>query len=71
MLQRRLRIGFPRASKIMEELFEMGLVEDPKIGGTTRRTFVDEEEDDPLRKFLNKHGEEYIDYPDKPDFDNL
>ncbi len=70
MLQRRLRIGFPRASKIMEDLYEMGLVEDPKIGGATRRTLVDDGASDPLRDFLTKHGEDYIDYPDKPDFDN-
>ncbi len=37
-LQRRLRVGYPRAARIMEHLFEMGLVEDPKTGGKTRKT---------------------------------
>jgi hypothetical protein len=37
LLQRRLRIGFPRAARIMEHLYEMGLVEDPKTGGKTRK----------------------------------
>ncbi|MDJ0753513.1 MAG: DNA translocase FtsK [Ardenticatenaceae bacterium] len=71
MMQRRLRIGFPRAARLMQDLYEMGLVEDPKRGGTTRKSFVDENEEDPLKKFVAKHGEKYVDYPDKPDFDNL
>jgi DNA segregation ATPase FtsK/SpoIIIE, S-DNA-T family len=51
LLQRRLRVGFPRAARIMEYLHEMGLVEDPETGGKTRRTLVDEE-DDPLDDIL-------------------
>jgi S-DNA-T family DNA segregation ATPase FtsK/SpoIIIE len=50
-IQRRLRIGYPRAARLMEALHEMGLVEDPKEGGRTRRTFVDEGED-PLDDLL-------------------
>ncbi|UCG25644.1 MAG: DNA translocase FtsK, partial [Chloroflexota bacterium] len=46
-IQRRLRIGYPRAARLMEALYEMGLVEDPKEGGRTRRTYVGED-DDPL-----------------------
>jgi hypothetical protein len=37
----------------MEHLFEMGLVEDPKSGGKTRRTLVDED-DDPLDDLLQQ-----------------
>jgi S-DNA-T family DNA segregation ATPase FtsK/SpoIIIE len=51
LIQRRLRVGYPRAARLMETLFEMGLVEDPKEGGKTRRTFVDED-DDPLGDYL-------------------
>lgn len=51
-LQRRLKVGYPRAARIMEHLFEMGLVEDPKSGGKTRRTMVDEEADDPLKQII-------------------
>lgn len=51
-LQRRLRIGYPRAARIMEHLYEMGLIEDPKEGGKTRRTFVDEG-DSPLDDLLS------------------
>ncbi|MCA9920121.1 MAG: DNA translocase FtsK, partial [Anaerolineales bacterium] len=50
-LQRKLRLGYPRAARLMEHLFEMGLVEDPKSGGKTRRTLVDED-DDPLDDLL-------------------
>ncbi|HID53549.1 MAG TPA: DNA translocase FtsK, partial [Anaerolineae bacterium] len=52
LLQRRLRIGFPRAARIMEHLYEMGLVEDPKHGGKTRKTYVDPEDKDPLDSYL-------------------
>lgn len=68
MLQRRLRVGYPRAARLMEELFDMGLVEDPTRGGRTRKSLVGEDSDDPLGEFLAEHGEDYIDYPDKPDF---
>jgi len=53
-LQRRLRLGYPRAARLMEHLFEMGLVEDPKKGGKTRRTLVDKEDDDPLGSLLSQ-----------------
>ncbi len=52
-LQRKLRLGYPRAARLMEHLFEMGLVEDPKAGGKTRRTLVDED-DDPLDDLLGQ-----------------
>lgn len=51
-LQRRLRIGYPRAARIMEHLYEMGLVEDPQEGGKTRKTTVGEE-DDPLQDIIS------------------
>ena len=57
-LQRRLRIGYPRAARIMEHLYEMGLVEDPKAGGKTRRTFVDADAEDPLGDYLSQQDEE-------------
>jgi DNA segregation ATPase FtsK/SpoIIIE, S-DNA-T family len=52
LLQRRLRVGFPRAARIMEYLHEMGLVDDQEAGGKTRRTLVDEE-DNPLDEILS------------------
>jgi S-DNA-T family DNA segregation ATPase FtsK/SpoIIIE len=53
-LQRRLRLGYPRAARLMEHLYEMGLVDDPKTGGKTRKTYTDED-DDPLERFLSEH----------------
>ncbi|MEW5987818.1 MAG: DNA translocase FtsK, partial [Chloroflexota bacterium] len=41
-LQRRLRLGYPRAARLMETLYEMGLVDDPKAGHT-RRSAEDED----------------------------
>ena len=57
LIQRRLRVGFPRAARLMEALYDMGLVDDPKEGGRTRRTYVDEE-DDPLDEYLANQDEE-------------
>jgi S-DNA-T family DNA segregation ATPase FtsK/SpoIIIE len=57
-LQRRLRVGYPRAARIMEHLYEMGLVEDPKTGGKTRRTQIDETTEDPLGDYLAQQEEE-------------
>ncbi|MGB3717362.1 MAG: DNA translocase FtsK 4TM domain-containing protein [Candidatus Promineifilaceae bacterium] len=51
-IQRRLRIGYPRAARLMEALHELGLVDDPKEGGKTRRTLVSGDED-PLEDLLN------------------
>ena len=52
-LQRRLRLGYPRAARLMEHLYEMGLVDDPKSGGKTRKTYTDED-DDPLDRILTE-----------------
>lgn len=54
LIQRRLRVGYPRAARLMEALYDMDLVEDPKEGGRTRRTYVDEE-DDPLDEYLSNN----------------
>jgi DNA segregation ATPase FtsK/SpoIIIE, S-DNA-T family len=52
LIQRRLRVGYPRAARLMEALYEMGMVEDPKEGGRTRRTHVSEDDDDPIEDYL-------------------
>jgi S-DNA-T family DNA segregation ATPase FtsK/SpoIIIE len=54
LLQRRLRLGYPRAARIMQHLYEMGLVEDPQEGGKTRQTLVDEDAEDPLGDYLSE-----------------
>ena len=42
----------PRAARLMEHLHEMGLVDDPQTGGKTRRSFVNEDDDDPIGDYL-------------------
>jgi S-DNA-T family DNA segregation ATPase FtsK/SpoIIIE len=57
LLQRKLRVGYPRAARLMEALYEMGMVEDPKQGGKTRQSLVTDEEGDALETFLDNLGE--------------
>ncbi|MBI3359782.1 MAG: DNA translocase FtsK, partial [Chloroflexi bacterium] len=49
LLQRKLRIGYPRAARLMDELYEMGIVGRPQQGGKTREVLI-EEDDDPIGK---------------------
>ncbi len=42
MLQRRLRIGYPRAARLMDQLEEMGLVGRVQAGGRTREVLLNE-----------------------------
>jgi S-DNA-T family DNA segregation ATPase FtsK/SpoIIIE len=44
MLQRRLRIGYPRAARLMDELEEMGVVGPSKTGGREREVLLDSED---------------------------
>jgi S-DNA-T family DNA segregation ATPase FtsK/SpoIIIE len=44
MLQRRLRVGYPRAARLMDELEEMGVVGPAQTGGREREVFLDSEE---------------------------
>jgi len=47
MLQRRLRIGYPRAARLMDELEDLGVIGRAQSGGRTREVLV-EGDDDPL-----------------------
>jgi S-DNA-T family DNA segregation ATPase FtsK/SpoIIIE len=44
LLQRKLRVGYPRAARLMDELFEMGVVGEPRQGGKTREVLVQSED---------------------------
>ena len=46
LLQRRLRIGYPRAARLIDELEEMGIVGPSMGSGRDREVLVDEEKDD-------------------------
>jgi S-DNA-T family DNA segregation ATPase FtsK/SpoIIIE len=62
LLQRKMRIGYPRAARLMDELREMGIVGREQTGGKTREVFV-RGDDDPIgdraaRIIGGKGGEE-------------
>ena len=40
MLQRRLRIGYPRAARIMDELETRGVIGPPEVGGSSRKVLL-------------------------------
>jgi S-DNA-T family DNA segregation ATPase FtsK/SpoIIIE len=40
MLQRRLKIGYPRAARLMDELEELGVVGEARSGGRTREVLI-------------------------------
>ena len=44
LLQRRLRIGYPHAARVMDELEERGIVGAPEGGGGSRPVLLDEDE---------------------------
>jgi S-DNA-T family DNA segregation ATPase FtsK/SpoIIIE len=46
MLQRRMRIGYPRAARLIDELEEMGVVGPAQTGGREREVFLETEETD-------------------------
>jgi S-DNA-T family DNA segregation ATPase FtsK/SpoIIIE len=43
-LQRRLRIGHPRAARLMQIMEEMGIVGPPEAAGRTRRVIIGDDE---------------------------
>lgn len=49
LLQRKMNLGFPRAARLMDELYEMGIVGRPQEGGKKRELLIDKD-DDPIGK---------------------
>jgi S-DNA-T family DNA segregation ATPase FtsK/SpoIIIE len=45
LLQRGLRVGYPRAARLMDELEELGVVGRAQSGGRTREVLISEDED--------------------------
>jgi S-DNA-T family DNA segregation ATPase FtsK/SpoIIIE len=56
LLQRGLRIGYPRAARLMDELEEIGVVGRSQKGGRTREVLIDDDED-PLASSDEENGE--------------
>jgi S-DNA-T family DNA segregation ATPase FtsK/SpoIIIE len=54
MLQRKLRVGYPRAARLMDELEELGVIGRPQSGGRTREVLIESDED----PFLEEGAEE-------------
>jgi S-DNA-T family DNA segregation ATPase FtsK/SpoIIIE len=46
MLQRRMRIGYPRAARLMDELEEMGVIGHAQTGGKEREVLIPPEDDE-------------------------
>jgi S-DNA-T family DNA segregation ATPase FtsK/SpoIIIE len=47
LLQRKMRLGYPRAARLMDELKQMGIVGREQAGGKTREVLVGKD-DDPI-----------------------
>ena len=45
MLQRRLKVGYPRAARLMDELEDLGVVGPSRGGGRGRDVLIDPDED--------------------------
>lgn len=45
LLQRALRVGYPRAARLMDELEELGVIGRPRSGGKTREVLIGDGED--------------------------
>ena len=56
LLQRALRVGYPRAARLMDELEELGVVGRAQSGGRTREVLISEDED-PLSP-VDEEGDE-------------
>jgi S-DNA-T family DNA segregation ATPase FtsK/SpoIIIE len=65
MLQRRLRIGYPRAARLLDELEELGVVGRPQAGGRTREVLIEEGED-PLEADAKETDSEETDSESSP-----
>ncbi|MBP7694315.1 MAG: DNA translocase FtsK, partial [Anaerolineales bacterium] len=47
LLQRKMRLGYPRAARLMDELKQMGIIGREQQGGKTREVFISKD-DDPI-----------------------
>jgi S-DNA-T family DNA segregation ATPase FtsK/SpoIIIE len=57
LLQRKMRIGYPRAARLMDELREMGIIGGEQKGGKTRELLITKD-DDPIGRRARIIGNE-------------
>ena len=55
LLQRRLRIGYPRAARLIDELEEMGVVGPSQGGGRERDVLIRDDDEDDLEAYSEDH----------------
>lgn len=68
LLQRKMRIGYPRAARLMDELREMGIIGREQTGGKTREVFVRGDDDpigDQAARMMNGADEEDDEEPEE------
>jgi S-DNA-T family DNA segregation ATPase FtsK/SpoIIIE len=54
LLQRRMRIGYPRAARLMDELEAMGVIGPSQSGGKDREVILRTSRDDPAEEDLDQ-----------------
>ena len=57
MLQRRLRIGYPRAARLIDELEDLGVVGPAQSGGRERGVFISSDDEIDIREIIQKPPE--------------
>lgn len=57
MLQRRLRIGYPRAARLIDELEDLGVVGPAQGGGREREIFISSDDEIDIREIIQKPPE--------------
>lgn len=67
MIQRQLGVGYPRAARIMDLLFELGAIGPPEGGGKTRKVLISSARKDPMQEMIDrKRQQEKTDKPPTP-----
>jgi S-DNA-T family DNA segregation ATPase FtsK/SpoIIIE len=59
MLQRRLRIGYPRAARLVDELEELGIVGPTQGGGREREVLIGPDDEIPGMEAKDNDEEDY------------
>ncbi len=54
MLQKHLNVGFPRASRIMDLLHELGAIGPPQPGGKMRKVLISSYRKDPMKELIDE-----------------